>query len=232
MLSVIIPVYFEKENIIKTLDEIKKKVKVTYTILIVYDLDEDPTKKVVQDYVKRNNAKNIQLVKNNQGSKRGVANAVKTGIYKTKTDRLIVVMGDLSDDIVKINQMSELIDKGYDIISGSRYMKGGQQIGGPRLKSALSRIAGLSLYYLFKIPTHDSTNSFKMYRKSIFNNMKIESHDGFDYNLEIIVKAYKRKFKITEVSAIWRDRTGGKSKFKLFRWLPKYLRWYLYLMLK
>lgn len=102
-------------------------------------------------------------------------------------------------------------------------------MGGPVLKGLLSRLAGVSAYYIFGLPTHDPTNSFKMFKKSVFNAIKIESSGGFEYNLEFVVKAFKKGYKITEVPATWRDRTAGKSRFKLLKWLPKYIRWYLYL---
>ena len=228
-LSIIIPVYFEEDNILPELEEIKKKVKTSYLIIIVYDLDNDPTIGVVKKYIKKNKYKNILLKKNNVGSKRGVINAIKTGINVTKTNTIVVSMADLSDDIGKIDKMYQLIEKGFDIVCASRYMKGGKQIGGPFFKSLFSRLAGVSLFYL-GLPTHDPTNAFKMYRKSIFNRIKIESNGGFEYSLEVIVKAHKNGYKIAEVPATWRDRTTGKSKFKLLKWLPKYLRWYWYLL--
>ncbi|EKE14829.1 MAG: glycosyl transferase, family 2 [uncultured bacterium] len=225
--SIIIPVYFEEDNILSELEEIKKKVKTTYEIIVVYDLDNDPTVGVVEKYIKKNKSKNIFLKKNNIGSKRGVINAVKTGIYYAKTKIIVVSMADLSDDIGKIDKMYNLIERGFDIVCASRYMKGGRQIGGPFLKNIFSRLAGISLFYL-GLPTHDPTNAFKMYRKSIFSRIKILSDGGFEYSLEVIIKAHKKGLKIAEVPATWRDRAVGKSKFKLLKWLPKYLRWYWY----
>lgn len=80
-LSIVIPVYFEDKNIILELEEIKGKVKTPHEVIVVYDLSNDPTIKVVESYIKKNKLKNIFLKKNNVGSKRGVINAVKTGIY-------------------------------------------------------------------------------------------------------------------------------------------------------
>jgi len=230
-LSIIIPVYFEDENILSELREIKEKVKTSYEIIVVYDLDNDPTVNVVKNYVKKTGPKNIFLKKNNVGSKRGVINAVKTGILFVKTNIIVVSMADLSDDIGKIDLMYRLIEKGNDIVCASRYMKGGSQIGGPYFKGLFSRLAGTSLFYL-GLPTHDPTNAFKMYKKSVFDGIKIESDGGFEYNLEVVVKAHKKGLKISEVPATWRDRAVGKSKFKLLKWLPKYLKWYWYMLIK
>ena len=58
--------------------------------------------------------------------------------------------------------------------------------------------------------------------------MVIESKGGFDVAMEITVKAFKKGYPICEVPVTWKDRTAGKSKFKLWRWLPYYLKWYLY----
>ena len=135
-------------------------------------------------------------------------------------------------DLKKIDQAVKMISQGKDIICFSRFMKGGKQIGGPFLKGTLSRLAGLSLFYLFNFPTHDPTNSFKLYRKSILSKIYIESEAGFDFNLEIIIKLFKMGYKINEIPATWRDRTAGKSRFKLLKWLPKYIKWYLYLFKK
>ncbi len=210
------------------LAEIKNKVKTPHEILIVHDLAEDPTVKVVKDYQKKNKDEKITIVKTSQGSKQGVANAVRVGIKKAQGKAVVVTMADLADDEGQIDRMMTLIDKGYDIVCPSRYMKGGRLVGGPWFKQSLSRLAGLSLHLLFKLPTHDPTNAFKMFRRSIFKKIKIESSHGFEYNLEIVAKAYRLGYKITEIPTVWRDRAKGKSKFKLLAWLPRYLKWYFY----
>ena len=57
-------------------------------------------------------------------------------------------MADGSDDPEQIVDLCNLVDRGVVIAAASRYMSGGQQIGAPQLKSLLSRLAGLSLYWL------------------------------------------------------------------------------------
>jgi len=141
-------------------------------------------------------------------------------------------MADLSDDLSVASKMFDLIKDGYDVVCGSRYMKGGSQIGGPIIKGLLSRLAGISLHYLTGIPTHDVTNSFKMYSRDALKRINIESTGGFEIGMEITVKTFLNGGKITEVPSTWKDRTDGKSNFKLFRWLPKYIKWYVYAILK
>jgi dolichol-phosphate mannosyltransferase len=225
-LQIIIPVYNEGENIAKTLGETEDKIATPHTILIVYDFDEDNTIPVVQDMARQRPAMRVSLVKNRYG--RGVLNAIRTGFDSVADGVVLVVMADSSDDLPVVDRMFEKINQGYDIVCGSRYMKGGKQIGGPPIKGLLSKVAGRSLHIMAGIPTHDISNSFKMYRKSVMENIEIESSGGFEIGMEIVVKAFYRSCRITEVPSVWRDRTAGKSRFKLTKWLPGYLRWYQY----
>ena len=141
---------------------------------------------------------------------------------------MLVVMGDASDDLTVADAMLEKINQGYDLVCGSRYMKGGRQIGGPWFKKLLSRMAGISLHWLTGMPTHDISNSFKLYRKSVIDSIQIESTGGFEIGMEITVKAFLNGYRVTEVPSTWQDRSEGKSKFKLVAWLPKYIKWYIY----
>ena len=82
------------------------------------------------------------------------------------------------------------------------------------------------MHWVAGIPTHDATNSFKLYRRSLFDRIRIESQGGFEIGMEILIKAHLLGCKIGEVPSTWRDRSGGESKFQLLRWLPHYLHWY------
>jgi glycosyltransferase involved in cell wall biosynthesis len=222
-LTIVIPVYNEAGNIKIAIGRIEEQVIVPHEISIVYDRDEDTTVPVVQK-IKDNYKNPVNLVKNKYG--RGVLNAIKTGMEEAKTEFVIVTMADLSDPPEVMNAMLAKAKEGTDLVCGSRYMKGGKQIGGPFLKGLFSRIAGISLHWLTRIPTHDISNSFKMYRKSMLDTIEIESTGGFEIGMEITVKAYITGYRIAEVPTIWTDRTDGESNFKLWAWLPHYLHWY------
>jgi len=225
-LHIAIPVYNEAANISQTLGKIETIVTVPHRILIIYDFDEDDTIPVVKEFISRRKAENIFLVKNKYG--RGVLNAIRTGFDSIEDGVILVVMADSSDDMSIVDVMFQKINLGYDLVCGSRYMRGGRQIGGPKFKKFLSRTAGISLHLLTGIPTRDATNNFKMYRKSLLDAIKIESHGGFEIGMEIAVKAFLQGYKIAEVPSIWRDRAAGKSRFRFRQWLPGYIRWYSY----
>ena len=168
----------------------------------------------------------INLVLNTIG--RGALNAIKTGMRTTTSGMVLVMMADSSDRLDVVDSMCALMSRGYDIVCGSRYMRGGRQNGGPLLKGLFSRTAGLSLHLLTRIPTHDVTNSFKLYRKSMLDRIEIESTGGFELGLEICVKAYDAGYRIGEVPSEWFDREDGQSNFRMWEWLPHYLYWYFW----
>lgn len=222
--NIIIPVYNEKENICSTVNEINCKVKNAHEIIVVYDFEEDNTLPIIKIIMKRQD--NIRLLKNKYG--RGVLNAIKTGFEDVSDGAVLVMMADISDEVEVVDKMLDKLNQGYYIVCGSRYMKGGKQIGGPLFKKTLSRLAGLSLYHLAGLPTRDATNSFKMYTTEVLKRINVESSGGFELGMEIVVKAHKMGYKIAEVPSIWKDREVGKSNFKLWAWLPGYLKWYFY----
>jgi glycosyltransferase involved in cell wall biosynthesis len=224
----VIPVFNEGPNIGRALEELYTKVPMPKRVLIVYDFDEDDTRPVVQELAPR--LSGVELVPNTRG--RGVLNAIRSGIAATSADVVIVTMADLSDDLSIVPRMVELIrDEGYDIVCASRYMRGGRQIGGPWLKRLLARVAGVSLHWLAGLPTHDATNAFRAYRRSLLQEFPIESRGGFAYSLEITAKAHAAGRRITEIPSTWRDRSAGQSRFQLRAWLPHYLRWYFYALI-
>ena len=217
------PVYNEGQVIGETIGKVESSIKYKHELLIIYDMDEDTSVPQVKKLQKK--FPNVKLVKNVYG--RGALNALKTGLMKAKSNAVCVMMADLTDDPKVLNTMMGEFYRGFDVIAASRYMQGGHQIGGPVLKQILSRIAGISLYYLVGLPTHDATNSFRLYSNRFLQKTKIESDGGFELAIELTVKAHFGNYKVTEVPTTW-TYLAKESRFYLEKWLPKYLKWYLW----
>lgn len=222
-LSVVCPVYDEGANIGRLLERLSRELSVPMELIVVYDRDDDDTLSALAG---AHPPFPVRTVKNRFG--RGALNAIKTGFAEAAGEATLVVMADLSDDLRIVGRMFSLVEEGYDVVCGSRYMPGGRQVGGPILKGFLSRAAGISLHWLAGVPTRDVTNSFKMYRTAYLRSLTFESSGGFEIGMEAVVKAYVSGGRIAEVPSTWTDRVAGRSRFRLWRWLPKYVRWYLY----
>jgi dolichol-phosphate mannosyltransferase len=222
-LSVVIPVYNEGENVAPTLRGIVERTHARpLEVLVVHDFDEDTTVPVVQRL--QAEMPELRLHRNTLG--RGVLNAMKSGLRAARAPFVLVSMGDGSDNPDDIDPMYELARAGADVVAGSRYMRGGRQVGGPLLKRTMSRAAGLSLHWLGGVPVHDATSNFRLYSKRLLNQVTIESTGGFELGIELTVKAYLLGMRVAEVPTTWRDRTAGQSRFQLWQWLPRYVKWY------
>jgi len=225
-INIVIPVYNEADSIRDALTKIEQDVFIPCSVNIIYDSEQDATLPIVRD-IQRNYKTAITLVKNKYG--RGALNAIRTGLEMFHGKYTVVTTADLSDRAGDINRMYKIAEEEKaDIVCGSRYMKEGKQIGGPIIKSCMSRLAGLTLYYLARVPTRDATNNFKLYRNDFLKEQIIESTGGFELGLELVAKAHANGYKIRETPTIWTDRVTGVSHFKTLAWMPQYLKWYFY----
>ena len=222
LLSIIVPVYREGEAARRVLADLATGAPTPHEILVVHDEADDPTLPVVAAL--RATYPQMRAVHNQLG--RGPALALRAGFAAAAGDAVLVTMADDSDEIRDIAPMLARLADGYDLVAASRYMRGGRQLGGPPLKRMLSRTAGVSLHWLIGLPTADPTSAYKMYRKAMLDRLVLDSDAGFEIALEITVKAFLAGYRITELPTTWRDRVVGQSNFKLWRWLPLYLRWY------
>ncbi len=221
-LSIVVPVFKEGEAVDPVLRTLTLAIGTSHEILVVYDFDEDPTVPVIERLHAELPA--IRGLRNDLG--RGVLNAMKAGIAASTGDYVLISMADGSDEPHVVDRMVELAREGADIVSASRYMPGGHQVGGPLVKRLMSRTAGLTLHWFGGITTHDPTNNFKLYSRRFLDATPIRSEAGFELALELTVKATLAGRRVAEVPTTWRDRAEGQSNFKLRQWLPHYLRWY------
>jgi dolichol-phosphate mannosyltransferase len=222
VLSVVLPVYNEGEAVEPVLRALSAGIATPHELVVVYDFDADTTVPVVARLAAE--IPGLRALRNDLG--RGVLNAMKAGIAGTSAPYVLISMADGSDEPHIVDPMVALARGGADVVAASRYMRGGHQIGGPPLKRLMSRVAGLTLHWFAGVPTHDPTNNFKLYSRRFLDAVTIESTAGFELALELTVKATQLGLPIAEVPTTWRDRTAGKSNFKLRKWLPNYLHWY------
>lgn len=228
--SLVVPVYNEGANIAAFCREACTHLGDDCEILICYDFDEDDTLPALEEIGDDQKPANIRLVRNDLG--RGVRYAIEAGMRAAETPVVVVMMADLADDFSRVEEMVQRIEAGADVVCGSRYMRGGKQIGGPLLKKLMSRTAGVSLYWLAGVPTHDPTNSFKAYRREFLDEATIESEAGFCLGMELTVKAHFSGRRVEEIPAVWHDREEGESRFKVVGWTPHYLKWYFWSLKK
>ena len=220
--TVVIPAYDEDERIIPILDRLFESVRLPCEVLVIVDSPADTTAGVVGEYAQKE--PRLHCLVNTYG--RGPANAIRFGIDAAAAPVAVVTMADGCDDARQIDELARLVERGVAVAAASRYMAGGQQVGGPVLKGTLSRMAGRSLRILAHVGTRDATNSFKAYATDFVREVGIDSRDGFEIGIELTAKAKRLGRPVAEIPTIWLDRQAGVSNFKVAQWIPSYLRWY------
>ena len=222
-LEIVVPIYNEGEKVSKLLDQFQLLIKTQFRVLLCQDLDDDNIFQYKNDFKKF--TFEILLVKN---PSRGPCTAIKEGMYFGKSDSVVVYPADDFLNINIIDQMYASFKNGNDIVVASRFMKGGSMKGCPLIKSVLVIVASTTLYLLSSIPVRDASNGFRLFSRRLLNTVNIESKIGFAYSLELLAKCNRLKLKMSEIPAQWEERSEGSSRFKIFKWLPEYLRWYFY----
>jgi len=222
-LEIIIPVFNEGENVIKLMKSFRDFVKTKMRVLFCYDLETDDIFKY-KDKFKEFNFE-IILVKN---LSRGPCSAIKEGFKIGNSDCVIVYPADDFINFGILDLMYNHYLNGSHVVAASRFIEGGSMKNCPILKSILVRFASFSLYYLSSIPIKDASNGFRLFSRKLLNEIVIESEVGFAYSLELLAKCNRLGYKISELPAQWEERSEGSSRFKIFSWLPQYLKWYIY----
>ena len=226
-LSIIIPVFNEKESLSLMIKILNSTLEFDNEIIIVYDSEEDnsiPAAKKLQK-----NFNNIILVHNKLG--RGVKYALKAGVEKSKYNNILITAVDEVFPILSIDKMLNMIvNEKYDFISGTRYKNGGKRLGGSFIGHCLSLLANKSFSLITAFPLSDLTTGIKMFKKSFYNRIEISSNPvGWVFAFELSIKAYVMNLKIGEVPLISVDRLfGGESTFKLGKWVKEYLKCYFW----
>ena len=223
-LDIIVPVFREEGNISKTIEEIFKIPEINFRVLIVYDFDEDPTIQVI-----KNNFDKTQIIclKNKY---QGLNGAIKTGFENIQSKATLLYPADDHENFNLIAKMFYKFCEGYDIVCASRFIDGGSYEGAPLIKRLIVKFVSFTLTNFTSLPTKDATNGFRLFSKSIVEKFPIESKKGFTFSIELLAKAYRYNYKITELAEKWPVRTSGESKFSYYT-IPFYLKWYLYILM-
>ncbi|ACP36274.1 glycosyl transferase family 2 [Sulfolobus islandicus L.S.2.15] len=223
--SIVIPTYNERDNIVKLVEEIKKIVPYTSRILIVDDNSPDGTALILQDL----NIHNLTvLVRYNE---RGLGSAIRYGIKKAielKSDFIVTMDADFSHDPKYLPEMMKIaLNENYDLVIGSRYVKGSGIENWPFSRRIISRGAN----YLFKLVSHspinDNTSNYRIYsRKAALLALECDTTNGYEFQICSIFKIIRNNLTFKEYPIIFVDRKTGKSKLD-FR---EILNWFLYIV--
>lgn len=233
LLSVVIPARDEEGCIASTVEHLHLELRlggVPHEIVVVDDGSSDQTWSILTSL--REKIPELNPVQN--GEPHGFGRAIIRGMDHMSGDAVVIMMADESDDCRDVVRYWELLNKGWDCVFGSRFVKGGGVIDYPWLKLRVNRLANLFIRWLFRIKLNDTTNAFKAYRKTVIDGCRPLIAPHFNLTVEIPLKAIVRGFSWTVVPITWRNRRTGVAKLKMkemgsryfficaYVWLEKY----------
>jgi dolichol-phosphate mannosyltransferase len=208
---IIIPTFNESENIGKLLPEVLDKDE-RVDILIVDDNSPDGTADIVKSMIQ--SEPRIHIIE--REGKLGLGTAYVAGFkyaLENDYDAVMEMDADFSHDPKEIPNFIRQMDK-YDFIQGSRYIQGVNVINWPMHRLLLSYFANYYIRIITGMPVRDGTGGYRLIKREVLESIdlsKIKSN-GYSFQVELIFKAYKKKFKIKEIPIIFMDRVQGKSK--------------------
>ena len=183
------------------------------------DGSSDRTWEILQELVATNPS--LRPVRND--GPHGFGRAIILGIQAVRGDAVVVMMADESDDCRDVVRYWQLLVEGWDCVFGSRFVKGGGLIDYPWLKLRINRLANLFIRLLFKISLNDTTNAFKVYRKSTLDGCRPFLSPHFNLTVELPLKAIVRGYSWTVVPITWRNRRAGVPKLRIKEMGSRYL---------
>lgn len=213
--SIILPTYNEKENIVDLIQAIDQAVTTNKEIIVVDDNSPDGTSQLVQTLIDQHTTPNLRLITRTHD--RGLTNSLWEGIQHAQGDIVVWMDCDFSMPPDDIPGLLQKIAEGYDIAVGSRFVKGGsfkQNTEGSEdswvaviLSRLLNRFTRIMLFPSF----HDYSSGFIAIKRSVFSKIKLTGDYG-EYFIDLIVRAFLFNYKIIEIPYVCLPRLRGYSK--------------------
>jgi dolichol-phosphate mannosyltransferase len=233
LLSIVIPARDEEGCIASTVSHLNVELKlhnIPHEIVVVDDGSKDRTWEILGET--RQRMPELKPVQN--PGPHGFGRAITCGLNNIAGDAVVIMMADESDDCRDVVRYWQELNKGYDCVFGSRFMKQGGTIDYPMVKLVLNRMANAFIRFLFQHGLNDTTNAFKAYRKSTIEGIHPILSPHFNITVELPLKAIVRGYNFTVIPITWRNRRHGMAKLKIkemgsryfficmYIWLEKY----------
>jgi len=205
-LSVIIPVYNEKETIKEILRRVRQvKLDIEKEIIVLDGASTDGTREILEE--ERDNSTRIVF----EEERRGKGAAVREGFRHASGEIIIIQDADLELDPNEYPQLIAPILKGEtSVVFGSRFLHGRKGLYWPSYLA--NRIITLLANLLFNATLTDIATCYKVFKKEAINNLNL-CCNGFDFDAEITANILKKGFRIIELPVDYhpRDYTQGKK---------------------
>lgn len=209
--AIVIPTYNEKDNIKKLIQAIFA-ISPDIKIIIVDDNSPDKTGEIVSALKRK--YKNLQII--HRTKKNGRGGACIEGFKSALTDGFEYIFemdADFSHNPADIPRLLNKVQDGYDMVIGSRYVKGSKIINWGIKRTVFSKFANIYAKTILGIPIHDYTNGYRCYTKKAMEAMDFDKIEAAGYIVlsEMAYQLHKQGLKIGEIPITFINRKRGIS---------------------
>ncbi|MDP7081157.1 MAG: polyprenol monophosphomannose synthase [Candidatus Undinarchaeales archaeon] len=210
-LSIVLPTFNERENIVGLIEQLRELFEergYRGEVIVVDDDSPDGTGQAVEELA--SGWKNVRL--ETRRNERGIGSAHARGYDLSKGDVIITMDVDGSHDVADIPRLLDRLSDGYDVVIGSRYVRGGGT-DKPFANRLISLLGGQYARLTLRLGVVDSTNGFRAFRRKVWE--RIRHHRYSERNvflIEFLYHARRSRALMTEVPVFFRERTLGESK--------------------
>lgn len=225
---VIVPTYNERENV-KTLIPQILELPSEIEVLVVDDNSPDGTADVVLEMSKKDERIHLLRRKEKLGLGSAYVAGFKYALSRPEIECVFEMDADFSHDPSSIPKFLEAIQD-YDLVLGSRYLRGVTVVNWPLSRLILSYSANLFTRVVTGLPVHDATGGFKCFRRRVLESIELDGvhSDGYSFQIEMSFKCWKKGFRIKEIPITFVDRRVGTSKMsQKIIWEAVWLVWRL-----
>ena len=212
--SVVIPTYNERENIkglIHEISDVFEKNGIDGNLIVIDDSSPDGTAREVE-----NLKEGYPIVLIKRGQKLGIGSAYVTGFKKAidlNSEIIFEMDADFSHDPEYIPEFVKNLNN-YDLVLGSRYIKGGKIENWALWRKIVSRGANILARILLGLKVNDITTGYRAYRKEALQGIDLDKikSNGYEFQAEILFRVVEKGFRIKEIPIVFVDRRTGRSK--------------------
>jgi dolichol-phosphate mannosyltransferase len=209
--TIIIPTFNEAENIAKLLREIVVAAPGVH-VLVVDDSSIDGTPEIVHRFTLEN--PHIHLLA--RPNKTGLGDAYRAGFaWAIEREYEAVVQMD-ADGSHRVADLVTLLEgaKSYDVVIGSRWVRGGKISNWPMKRYLLSKLGNIYGRLMLRLSIKDATAGFRVYSRRALENAQIlnSTSQGYVFQLENSVRVSEAKLSVQEIPITFVEREFGESK--------------------
>jgi len=217
---VICPAYNESENIEKIINIVfnsfPPKKGWDFHVLIVDGNSPDGTGDIVRKLISKYSKLHLLVEKEKAGLGAAYLRGMEYAFDEMKATHVFEIDADLSHDASKIPEFVEKLDKGYDLVLGTRYRNGGAIPSDWGIhRKFLSVMGNLYIRILFMDNRiSDWTGGYKALSKKVYDAVKdqVSLEKGYTFQVSLNKKAVNSGFRVAEIPFVFKDRTAGESK--------------------